>query len=98
MDKDKLKRKYLADTLRMMAKKIENGFPLDEEQEKMLVKLSREIVILHPNEYNKPIPNGWERDENAIVDSRFYKRTTLPKYDAELKKQKTKISGREPGE
>ena len=34
MDKDKLKRKYLADTLRMMAKKIENGFPLNEEQEK----------------------------------------------------------------
>ena len=50
MDKDKLKRKYLADTLRVMATKIENGFPLDEEQEKMLVKLSREIVILHPNE------------------------------------------------
>ena len=98
MDKDKLKRKYLADTLRVMATKIENGFPLDEEQEKMLVKLSREIVILHPNEYNKPIPNGWERDENEIVDSRFYRRTTLPKHDAELKKQKTKISGREPGE
>ena len=91
MDKqEKLKAKVLADTLRLMATKIENGFPLTDEQTSVLKSLSKEIVWLHPNEYNKPAPNGWERDEPELVDSKPIRRTTLPETDVKIKKQKPK--------
>ena len=55
MDKQrKLKTEVLAKTLRLMANKIENGFPITEEQEDMIVKLSRDIVLLHPMDYERP--------------------------------------------
>ena len=91
MDKqEKLKVKVLADTLRLMATKIENGFPLTDEQINTLKSLSKEIVWLHPKEYNKPTPSGWERDEPELVDSRSIRRTTLPETDVKIKKQKQK--------
>ena len=91
MDKqEKLKAKVLADTLRLMATKIENGFPLTDEQISVLKSLSKEIVWLHPNEYNKPAPNGWERDEPELVDSKPIRRTTLPETDVKIEKQKQK--------
>ena len=91
MDKqEKLKVKVLADTLRLMATKIENGFPLTDEQINTLKSLSKEIVWLHPKEYNKPTPSGWERDEPELVDGRSIRRTTLPETDVKIKKQKQK--------
>ena len=91
MDKqEKLKAKVLADTLRLMATKIENGFPLTDEQINALKSLSKEIVWLHPKEYNKPTPSGWKRDEPELVDSRPIRRTTLPETDVKIKKQKQK--------
>ena len=91
MDKqEKLKAKVLADTLRLMATKIENGFPLTDEQINALKSLSKEIVWLHPREYNKPTPSGWGSDEPELVDSRPIRRTTLPETDVKIKKQKQK--------
>ena len=40
---EKLKARVMAETLRRMANKIENGFPLTENQKDLLVKLSRGI-------------------------------------------------------
>lgn len=96
MDKDKLKRKYLADTLRVMATKIENGFPLDEEQEKMLVKLSREIVILHPNDYEVP-----KNDKGNIHIGIISQGGVKPSTFIEAIQKVSEIeenSGKEPGE
>ncbi len=96
MDKQKrLKAKVLAESLRMMATKIENGFPITEEQQDMLKSLSKEIVFLHPTEYNKPV---WEIDEEEKSDRILARRTTLPTFDMKLKEQKNKDIGKEPGE
>ena len=96
MDKqERLKSKVLAETLRLMATKIENGFPITEEQKNMLTSLSKEIVFLHPREYNKPV---WEKEEEEKFDRIPCRRTTLPTFDMKLKEQKRKDIGKEPGE
>ena len=92
---ERLKAKVLAETLRLMATKIENGFPVTEKQQEMLKSLSKEIVFLHPGEYDKPI---WEIEEEEEFDRIPARRITLPTYDMKLKEQKSKDIGKEPGE
>lgn len=108
MDKqEKLKAKVLAETLRLMATKIENGFPLTDEHITMLKSLSKDIVWLHPREYDKPVSNGLKMDEPETFDRKPYRRTTLPDADVKIKEQKMKKFtkrknkeniGKEPGE
>ncbi len=83
MDKqERLKAKVLADTLRMMATKIENGFPVTEEQKGMLRSLAKEIVFLHPTKYNKP---EWKIEEKERQTSSY-------------ESKKSEDIGKEPGE
>ena len=92
---ERLKAKVLAETLRLMATKIENGFPVTEKQQEMLTSLSKEIVFLHPREYDKPI---WKIKGKEKSDRIPARRTTLPTYDMKRKEQKSKDIGKEPGE